>query len=250
VRDYLGWRRMFGVATPSPNTCVQPEYDAMRPPGVTNHISRIYIEDRQVETDEDFAEALDHELGTPLDDAIDRVMTCKPDHFILGVSALTVWGGSRSFSDALKARIKARAGVEVTLASDAIIAGLRAHGVKKRIAIVEPYFPIIQPRIEAFFAEFGYEIVRFNHMRGRQFTHYTHVTARSMIESLRSIDSPDVEALVPFGANYPMARIADEAERWLDKPVIAVNVATYWHALRQAGIDDKVVGFTRLLSDF
>ena len=77
----------------------------------------------------------------------------------------------------------------------------------------------------------GYEIVRFNHMRGKSPASYSMLTARDMIEAIKSIDGPDVEAIVQFGANLPMARLADEAERWLDKPVISVNVATYWHAL-------------------
>jgi maleate isomerase len=47
-----------------------------------------------------------------------------------------------------------------------------------------------------------------------------------------------------------MARLADEAERWLDKPVISVNVATYWHACRMNGIDDKRYGFTQLFARF
>jgi maleate isomerase len=40
------------------------------------------------------------------------------------------------------------------------------------------------------------------------------------------------------------------AERWLDKPVISINVATYWHALRMNGITDKLYGFTSLFSRF
>jgi maleate isomerase len=47
-----------------------------------------------------------------------------------------------------------------------------------------------------------------------------------------------------------MARIADEAERWLNKPVISINVATYWHALRMNGINDQMQGFTSLFSKF
>jgi maleate isomerase len=44
-----------------------------------------------------------------------------------------------------------------------------------------------------------------------------------------------------------MARLAAVAEFWLDKPVIAINTATYWWALRQNGIQDKVQGFGALL---
>ena len=45
-----------------------------------------------------------------------------------------------------------------------------------------------------------------------------------------------------------MARLAGIAEFWLDKPVIAINTATYWHALRKNGITDKVQGFGSLLT--
>jgi maleate isomerase len=44
-----------------------------------------------------------------------------------------------------------------------------------------------------------------------------------------------------------MARLAAVAEFWLDKPVIAINTATYWWALRQNGIMDRVQGFGALL---
>ena len=46
-----------------------------------------------------------------------------------------------------------------------------------------------------------------------------------------------------------MAQLADEAERWLGKPVIAINAATWWMALRENGIEDKVHGFGSLLRD-
>jgi maleate isomerase len=47
-----------------------------------------------------------------------------------------------------------------------------------------------------------------------------------------------------------MARVAAMAEFWLGKPVVALNTATYWHALRNCGVGDKVQGFGRLLAEF
>ena len=52
------------------------------------------------------------------------------------------------------------------------------------------------------------------------------------------------------GTNLSMVRLADEAERWLGKPVIAINAATWWMALRDNGIDDKVYGAGRLLREY
>ena len=46
-----------------------------------------------------------------------------------------------------------------------------------------------------------------------------------------------------------MARLAATAEFWLDKPVLAINAATYWWALRRNGIADKIDGFGSLLVD-
>jgi maleate isomerase len=44
-----------------------------------------------------------------------------------------------------------------------------------------------------------------------------------------------------------MIRLAAAAELFLGKPVIAINTATYWHALRACGIHDKRSGFGSLL---
>ena len=54
MTDSLGWRQKFAVLIPSTNTSVQPEFDAMRPVGVTNHISRIRIPNIPLHTNEDF----------------------------------------------------------------------------------------------------------------------------------------------------------------------------------------------------
>jgi maleate isomerase len=251
MRDYLAWRLAFGVTTPSANTVVQPEYDDMRPPGVTNHLARMVIPDMEIGSNADFDESI-RLIDAALEDAVDRVMDCKPNAFILGISALSIWGGTAQWCDELKRRVRTVAGfdIPVALASDAVIEGLKRHGIKSKIAVMEPYYPSIEPRMRGVLGPHGYDIVRFNHMRGKSPASYSILTARDMIEAMRSIDGPDIEAIVQFGANLPMARLADEAERWLDKPVISVNVATYWHACRMNGINDKLYGFTQLFSRF
>jgi maleate isomerase len=47
-----------------------------------------------------------------------------------------------------------------------------------------------------------------------------------------------------------MAALAVRAEQRLDKPVLAINTATYWYALRANGIEDTIDGFGSLLRDF
>jgi len=60
----------------------------------------------------------------------------------------------------------------------------------------------------------------------------------------------DIDAIVQVGTNLSMVRLAAAAELWLGKPVIAINTATYWHALRNNRITDRIQGLGRLLEDF
>ncbi len=46
-----------------------------------------------------------------------------------------------------------------------------------------------------------------------------------------------------------MTRLAAAASLWLGKPVVAINTATYWQALRARGIADKIAGFGPLLAE-
>ena len=76
----------------------------------------------------------------------------------------------------------------------------------------------------------------------------TEVTRAALIEL--NGDGKDIDAIVQVGTNMSMVKLAAAAELWLGKPVIAINTATYWHALRANKITDKVQGFGRLLEDF
>ena len=249
--DYLGYRAKMGVTTPSTNTVVQPEYDCMRPAGVTNHLARMHIPNISISDNDSFDESI-RLIDAGLDEAVDRVMTCDPDYLVLGISALSVWGGTLQSVEDLKQRMQDRAGrdIGVSTAVDGVREALKLHGVKKKISIMEPYFPSIEPRMGGVMGELGYEIVKYRHMQGLSPATYSHVNEQDMIGAIKSIDDPEVECLVQFGAALPMARIADEAERWLNKPVISINVVTYWHGLRAMGINDQFPGYTQLFSRF
>src|ERR1700712_5134549 len=90
--DTLGWRAKFAVLAPSTNTSVQPEYDDMRPAGVTNHFCRIPIPDIKVTSDDSFMVMLNNIRNSTLESA-DVAMTMDPGCLIMGMSAETFWDG-------------------------------------------------------------------------------------------------------------------------------------------------------------
>lgn len=248
--DVLGWRATFGVVTPSTNTVVQPEYDAMRPPGVTTHIGRMHIPDDPIASDGDF-DALIGRIDAALEGAVERVMTARPDHLVLGVSAESIWGGGRAAAAGIADRVaKLSGGVPLTQAADALPAALAAYGVSGPVALLTPYFPVAEPHLRAYLAEIGHEVVAMRHLSRPSPVGIARTPPRDLRDALRDLDSPEVAAIVQFGANLPFGRIAAEAEAWLDKPVIAINTATWWHALRSHGITDRLQGHGRLLAEF
>ena len=249
-RDGLGWRCKFGVVTPSTNTIVQPEYDDMRFPGVTNHIARMHIPDDQVKSDADFDELI-RRIDDGLDGAVERVMTAKPDHLILGISAESIWGGGLAAADNISQRIRKLApGIPFTQAADALPAALKAYGVKGRIGVVTPYFPVAEKHIKQFVEEIGFEVAGMRHLSCPGPVAIAYTTEAALRNAINELHALGSDAIIQFGANLPMGQIAATAERWLAKPVIAVNTATYWHALRSRNINDRKPGFGRLLAEF
>jgi maleate isomerase len=245
--DALGWRQKFGVIAPSTNTVVQPEFDAMRPRGVTNHFARIHIPNDPIRGDADFEKLIETVRGELLA-AVDRVMTCEPDHLIMGMSSETFWDGLDG-SERLRQRIEAHAGVAVTMGSDALRQALRRYGDIRRIGVVTPYMPVADGQVRRFFADCGYEVVHLVGLKCASPVLIAHVGARELRDAVRAVDGPDVEAIVQVGTNLAMARLAAAAELWLGKPVLAINTATYWWALRRNGITDPIDGFGALLRE-
>ena len=88
MTDALGFRKKFGVIAPSTNTSVQPEFEAMRPRGVTNHFGRIHIPNDPIRDDADFSQLMDN-IRAQMFRAVDEVMTCEPDYLIMGMSSET-----------------------------------------------------------------------------------------------------------------------------------------------------------------
>jgi maleate isomerase len=244
MTDSLGFRKKFGVIAPSTNTTVQPEFDAMRPRGVTNHFGRIHIPNNPVRNDEEFNRMMDNIRGAMME-AIDRVMTCEPDYLVMGMSSETFWDGLDG-SLKLRERVEKHAGVKVAMGSDSCQAALKCYGAR-RLGVITPYMPVGDAQVRRFLTDCGFEVVRLKGFCCPGPVAIAHVSERELRDAIIEVNGPDVDAILQVGTNLAMARLAGIAEFWLDKPVLAINTATYWWALRQNGIDEKIDGFGSLL---
>ena len=150
----LDWRRKFGVLGPSTNTIVQPDFDAMRPPGVTNHYSRIFTPNANAVSNESFRAGAEVIASNTLD-AVRSVMTCSPDYLVMGMSAVTFFDGEKG-ADRFTREVEETAGIKISIGSDACTAAMRAYGGVKRIAILSPYWPAMNTEVARYFADKGF----------------------------------------------------------------------------------------------
>jgi maleate isomerase len=109
--------------------------------------------------------------------------------------------------------------------------------------------PVGDAMVRKFFEDNGLKIVKLKGLKSPSPMLIAHESAATLRAAIREVDGADVEAIVQVGTNLACAAVAAEAERWLGKPVIAINAATYWYALRQNGIDDRQLGFGSLLAE-
>jgi len=64
------------------------------------------------------------------------------------------------------------------------------------------------------------------------------------------INTKDTECIIKVGTNSAMANLVEDMELRIGKPVLTVNVITYWAGLRSIGINDKIYGYGQLVSNY
>jgi maleate isomerase len=109
---------------------------------------------------------------------------------------------------------------------------------------------VANAEVRRFLEESGFAVRRDRALQCRRWTDIAKVTPETLREVIAQLDGDDVDAIVQVGTNLSMVDLAAEYEGTLGKPVIAINTATYWHALRACGVSDRLRGLGRLLSEF
>lgn len=239
MSNFLGKRMRIGIAIPSTNTSAQPEMDDMRPFGVTNHITRILIDDDSLADQTGFDKVIeDIRRATPA--AIRSLSHCSTGAIIAAVSPDGYWEGHTAHEQLRDQLGFAANGARIIMSADAIAAALMALGDLRRIALISPYLELGEQPVSRFFTESGFDVVATHSLGGRTPSNISHVTTEDLRDAVLAVNSSDVQAIVQVGTNVPMAAFAQMAESFIGKPVLSNNAVLYWHALRCCGVLDPI----------
>ncbi len=244
--DVAGYRAKIGVIIPSTNTIVEADFNSLRIPGVTFHSGRMYIEHANLDSDAAFQRLLE-QVGGAFQVALRDVLTCKPDHIAMAMSAPTFWGGKAGNESFLHQAGKLTS-LAVTTGAESCRRALERFGAR-RLAVLTPYQPIMRKQIVRYFEEVGFDVTSYLDLRCESATAIAEVTPEALRDAVLSLNGPDVDAIVQAGTNLSMIELANDLELELGKPIVAINAAIVWHAYRTLGFDDRFLRAGRLLRE-
>jgi maleate cis-trans isomerase len=239
----LGWRAKIGVIAPTENSITEPEFNAMKPDGVTVHITRMPIHFHPEE--DGFKNLLDD-----LEIRLIELKTCGVDTVAYNCTV----GSMACPADLLINKLRDTSGVEAVSTTGSILQALKTLGVSK-IALATPYPQAWNEHEKAYLADHGFDVVA---MAGLEFPEtgtalgrrFGEVSPSEIFDHVLAVDHPDADAILISCANFGSASIVAELEAKLGKPVITSNIVTLWASLRAANINEPIEGYGRLLSEY
>lgn len=250
-------RAQIGVVIPSTNTGVEYDLQQFNVDGVSWHFSRFWIEIRNWadeasasgdNADTVFERFLDVMRGE-IPQSLRYVLSANVSHIMLGMSAETFWGGVDG-ADRFEAGVREHIGdIGLTTAAEATRVALEKFAVKK-ISVITPYPPVGDANVRQYFEELGYEVKAVKGLSRPSATAIAETPIQEVIDAVKEVDGDDVDAILQAGTNLSTVDLFPTLEHWLQKPLIPINVATVWHALRACGINDPITGKGRLLEEF
>lgn len=239
-----GWRAKIGLIVPPTNTVNEAEWQIMAPQGVTIHSTRMALHLDTTSTEGKAA------LEADIRKAVGDLAQAAPDAIAYGCTAGSMVTPANSLPERMR---EIAGGIPCVTTAASILSALETLGVS-RICIASPYHDALNAHEAEFLAANGVETV---HAAGlgigangpSDFPRIAKTPQDRIMKHARAADRDEAQALLLACTDFPVMDLIGPLEQELGKPVISSNQATFWAALRTAGIDDRLEGYGGLLRD-
>ncbi len=223
--DRIGARHVFGILVPDFNSVVEPEMASLRPHGVSNQTARFPLD----------ATVLESIVG-----GAERLAAAGVGSWIVGLSPEPFPGGMDLLAEGVRS-LEERTGLPVVTPPEAVRTALESFGTR-RVGIVTPFDDAGNENVRAVVEEAGFEVARMFGLARPAVDQIANTTDAETEAAFAAVAREKVDALVQIGTGLPMLHLVERLEATYDCPVVAANPASYWLALRRAGIADTIAG--------
>lgn len=232
------WRARLGFVLISNDTIIEEDMFRLAPEGVGVHFTRARMPTGCTVENLASMESGLAEAAAELLPEFDLDVVCYAC-----TSGSVVIGEDRVVEELRRPHPSRRATTLIT----GVIEGLRTLGAR-RIVMGTPYLDEVN-RIETDYMQAsGFELLNVQGLNLTYDADITRVTPAYIAKFARAIDHPEAEAIFISCGAMRAVDVIEEIEQATGKPVVTSNQAMFWHCLRLAGIDDRIEGYGRLLS--
>lgn len=236
-----GWRAKIGVLLPSTNTILEPDFYAMAPEGVTIHTARL----RRSPDMSDRREA--HMMNQQIERAADEVATAQVDVILYGCTAGSFAEGS-DYNRGITARIVEQTGIPATTTSSAVVAALRELDMKT-VAVVGPRTEDVNALEKQFLGENEVAVAKIVGLSLRSdYASYDPSRIYRFAKEVVRDCIGQIDGIFISCTNFRAVEVIDALECDIGKPVVTSNQASFWQALRLAGVNVAVAGYGSLFT--
>ncbi len=235
----FGWRARIALILPADNVVMEPELADLDIPGVSFHGLRLTA----IDVVGMRAQAV--ELSSALSEmGVDMVVYA---------CAETSFNGGDSARRTLSELVADRSGLPVVTATDAMLEGARALGIR-RPAVVTPYSERSGALFESTLGTAGLEVQSARHHDfsadgddPREWFYTNRQPITTVLELAAEVDVPSADSLVLAATNIPVIGAIRTLEERTGKPVVTSNQSILWWCLNRLGIDAPDLPLGRLL---
>jgi maleate isomerase len=253
--DVRSFRRKFGLLIPATNTTMEHELWSLVVEnaalnGVGLHTANVMTPKPKFGTPEELLE-YKRQFLDGLKAATEQVLLAQPQYLLMGMSLEHIIKGIDGIR-APVAELEAVSGLSWATWHDAASAALTKFGAR-RIGLLTPFEATGNENASRMFEDLGFEVVSTVGFCCEHALHVAHVPdwakEKAILELLATADNR-LDAVVQCGTNMSMIQVSERLEPFLGIPVIGINAALLWYALRENGFVDPVSGAGMLLRQF
>ncbi len=256
--DVLSHRLKLGLLIPATNTTMEAELWSILTrasqveglDGIGLHTANVVTPRPVLKTAADL-EAYKTQFLSGLKEALKQGLLAQPHSLILGMSLEHILDDLTALK-APVADLEQQSGLFCATWHDAAVAALAAFKAR-RIGLLTPFDANGNRNARKIFTALGFEVVSTFGFACANALHIAHVPDEAKQAAItRHLATPanKLDAIVQCGTNMSITRVAEALEPTLGIPLIGINLALLWYALRELGYVSPVNGIGRLWREF
>jgi maleate isomerase len=229
--------KRIGVLYPSSGLS-EGELQRMLPEGVSLHITRVPMDAPTYEAELHMVDRIEEASRLLVDARADIIA------FDCTVGSLI---GGKGHDQVIINRIEEATGTIATTAATAVVAALRAIGIR-RFTLLTPYAKVLHEKEKTFLDSEGFRVLKDRTLQLADCLEQYEMDPSHWCELVKGLDVRESEGCLISCGGIRVVTMIEQLEEDIGKPVLTTNQALIWQCLRKIGVEDSVRGYGRLLT--